>query len=173
MRKLFTCWSLFTLLLAGVGIETLSAQDKVNGKRGQKKDANKIIKKATKTGQAGFFRVWGDMLGGATISALGGGRTKVPHMIESVWLTGNVCWALARITQIKERRTDEETISRHDGCREHSLENYALAVSTSAFRMGGLNSGIEKDRVETEKPGSNVSTTQKERGYICASRSGC
>ena len=43
--------------------------------------------------------------------------------------------------------------SRHDGCREHSLEHYALAVSTSAFRIGRFNSGIEKDRVETEKLG--------------------
>ena len=153
MRKIFTCWSLFTLLLAGVGFETLSAQDKSEWKTWSEKDANKIIKKATKKGQAGFFRGLGNTLGGATISALGGGNTKVPFMIESVWLTGNVCWALARITQIKERRTDEETISRHDGCREHSLEHYALTVSTSALRIGRFNSGIEKDRVETEKLG--------------------
>ena len=55
MRKLFTCWSLFTLLLAGVGVETLSAQDKSEWKTWSEKDANKIIKKAYTAAMPGFF----------------------------------------------------------------------------------------------------------------------
>ena len=47
----------------------------------------------------------------------------------------------------------KKTISRHDGCREHSLEHYALAASMYALRIGRFNPGIEKDRVETEKLG--------------------
>ena len=75
----------------------------------------------------------------------------MPFELKSIWLTDDVCWAIARIAQIKERRTDEETVNKHDACRD--AEHYALYVSASSMLVGGRNNRIEPHPINTENLG--------------------
>ena len=125
-------------------------------KRWSEKDAKKIVKKATEFGGHSGLRMFGNMMKSATIGALGGAKAVLMGT-QNFWLTDDVCWALARIQQIKERRTDQEVVAIHDECREKSDTHYMLILSATKIAVWrsyfGGGTQVEQTAVDPEKLG--------------------
>ena len=130
-----------------------------NWQEWSKKDAEKVVEKATEASTFGFRSVF---LGSVT-AAVGGGIGK-SSMIFATWLTDDVCWALARIIQIEERRTDQETVARHASCRDKSETHYAITVSAmslSQWRGGRVDFDLES--TDTQAQGQMFLQQKKNR----------
>ena len=89
-------------------------------------DARKIIKRAHVTDHGSFGELFA-----ATATFGASPRT------HGIWLTDDVCWALAVFVQHEERRTDEEKEAIYKDCRALASEYYTIYVSAQIF-AGGL-----------------------------------
>ena len=84
-----------------------------------KKDARGIINKASYLDGGAF----GELL----LSPLKGGQVQT----WGLWLTDDVCWAIAILVQEEERRTDEEKEEFYKDCRAFADDYYSVYVSAS------------------------------------------
>ena len=146
-NKLTAKLAVCLLLLSSLNVGALSAQNK-DWRRWSEKDAKKIVKKATTTSSTGIL----GMLKGATVSAVGG-HSKVPFLVTSIWLTDDVCWAIVRVAQLKERRTDDETIKNHAECRGPAGKYYSIFVSILSSYMSRGRMQIGDDDIDVQNPG--------------------
>ena len=88
-----------------------------------KKDARKIINKASYLDGGAFGETLLGTLTGRTVKTYG------------LWLTDDVCWAIAIIVQEEERRTDEEKEGFYKDCRAFAEDYYSIYVSASIFHV--------------------------------------
>ncbi|MDA2924823.1 hypothetical protein MYX65_09250 [Acidobacteria bacterium AH-259-L09] len=107
--------------------------------------AKKVIKEATKVAQLGFWQDFGRLMGGAVTGVKMTG-------VQITWVTDDVCWAVARISQVQERLTDEETIAVHDEMRAELKGYYAFYVSAFSMWFTHFGGWIGEEVVEAENP---------------------
>ena len=106
-------------------------------------DARKVIRRSMYIDHGSF----GDVFGAAVASTdLGGGVGAAPKTL-GIWLTDDVCWAIAVVVQHEERRTDEEKQKIYEDCRADASEYYTIYVSAGwqILHTGGI-----RDNVSTQ-----------------------
>lgn len=98
-------------------------------------DCNSIVKKASSTGGSSFGRV---LLGQM-------------DTVLSFWITDTSAKAVARITQLEERQTNDRTIELYESLRSNSAELHTLVVLTSSIQTslyGGVYfTGVAPERL--------------------------
>ena len=56
---------------------------------------------------------------------------------HGIWLTDDVCWALAVFAQREDRRSDEEKEAIYKDCRSYASEYYTIYVSGHVHLISG------------------------------------
>ena len=118
---------LFVFLLASSIQAQAPTDERVDWDRGE---ARKVIKNAYFVDMGSF----GDNFRGVLGGALGVGSILRTH---GIWLTDDVCWALAVFAQREERRSDEEKEAIYKDCRSYASEYYTIYVSGQAHLLSG------------------------------------
>ena len=121
-----------TVAVVGCTIQFLSSnEDEYERVYWDRGDARKIIKRAHVTDHGSF----GELFGAAVTSS----GSPITH---GIWLTDDVCWAIAVFVQHEERRNDEEKEEVYKDCRAYADRYYTIYVSAQAMvfpDFGALN----------------------------------
>ncbi len=104
------------------------------------KDVRKVIKGAFRYAPSGVVSI-----------------TEGTHpRLHAIWLTDDVCWAISRIVQHEERRTDTETKEIYDDCRVDAAESYSIYVSA----YEDVYSKVPTTRAERQRQRDNGTSEQ-------------
>ena len=122
-------------------------------------EARKVIKNAHSVDLGSF----GDLFRGALGGALGAGSIPYTH---GIWLTDDVCWALAVFAQREERRSDDPRISTRLWVRTASVHSQA------SKRRGRLPKGsllaLLENRMSVNGPLTRLYSLRLPRGWCGA-----
>ena len=119
----YTCRTcLFVFLLASSIQAQAPTDERVDWDRGE---ARKVIKNAYSVDLGSF----GDLFRGALVGSI--------LYTHGIWLTDDVCWALAVFAQREERRSDEEKEAIYKDCRSYASEYYTIYVSGHVHLISG------------------------------------